>query len=317
MAIVDMNGDDKDDIVHFNNARNLNIEYQQAPNANFTNFNYGDLSTSNEWSTCIADVDQNGYNDILAGGAYNNIQILKANGSGSNYTASTLPSSNIFLQGSNFVDIDNDGWVDVFACHDDADSRNYRNTQDGNFVFDNSLINTTLPSGNSGNYASIWTDYDNDGDLDMYLSKCRQGVNDPTDPRRINLLYQNDGNNNFTEVGAAAGLRIGDQSWVADFADIDNDGDMDVFIINHFTSSLLFINNGDGTFTDITASSGMADDLDLFGIQSLFRDFDNDGFVDLIVTGTEHRLFKNNGNGTFSRLTNPFGINDIEMIKYS
>ncbi|MEL6866455.1 MAG: FG-GAP-like repeat-containing protein [Bacteroidota bacterium] len=313
MGIVDMNADGLDDIIRLNDARILNIEYQQA-DGSFSNFNYGTLSNRNEWSMCIADVDQNGYNDILVGGAYNDIRLLKANANGSNYSSSTLPNSSIFLQGANFVDIDNDGWVDIFACHDDAESRDYRNLQNGNFVFDDALINTNLPSGNSGNYASIWTDYDNDGDLDMYLSKCRQGVTSSADPRRINLLFQNDGNNNFTEVGAAAGLRYGDQTWSADFADIDNDGDMDCFMLNHYTPSLLLENNGDGTFTDITASSGLAPFLDLFGIQGLFSDFDNDGFVDLIVTGTEHRLFFNNGDGTFRNQSNPFTADQIESV---
>ena len=61
------------------------------------------------------------------------------------------------------------------------------------------------------------------------------------------------------------------------------------------------------------ASSGMtSDDLDLFGIQSVFRDFDNDGFVDLLLAGSDQRLFKNNGDGTFSRLPNPFTSNAME-----
>jgi len=314
IGIADMNGDEKDDIIHLSEGKNLHVEYQQAANAPFTTYSFGDISSNREWSLCIADADKNGFNDILTGGAYNNIKLLKANATGSAFTLSNLPSSNIFLQGSNFVDIDNDGWADIFACHDDDESRSYRNTGNGDFVFDDALINTTLPSGNSGNYASIWTDYDNDGDLDMYLSKCRQGVTDPTDPRRVNLLFQNDGTNNFTEVATAANLQFGDQSWSADFADIDNDGDLDFFVLNHYTASLLMENNGDGTFTDITAASGMAPDLELFGIQSIFRDFDNDGFMDLLVSGTEHRLFKNNGDNTFTNLANPFTTDWIESF---
>ena len=315
MGVADMNGDGLDDIVRLNEASDLSIEYQEATGAAFSNLSYGDIGSGSEWSLCISDVDRNGFNDLVVGGFYNDLKLLKASASGDSYTQSNLPNSDIFLQGSNFVDINNDGWIDVFACHDDAESHNYRNLGDGNFVFDNSLIDTSLPSGNSGNYASIWTDYDNDGDLDMYLSKCRQGVSSPNDPRRINLLFQNDGDNNFSEVGAAAGLRFGDQTWATDFADYDNDGDMDCFLLNHYTSSRLMENNGDGTFTDVTASSGMtADDLNLFGIQAIFRDFDNDGFVDLLVSGSEQRLFRNNGDSTFSRLPNPFTSNAMESF---
>ena len=319
MGIADMNGDGLDDIIRLNNARSLSIEYQEAANAAFSNFNYGSLAGGSEWSLCVGDVDGNGYNDLVVGGAYNNIKLLRANAGGTNYSESNLPSSNIFLQGSNLVDINNDGSLDIFACHDDDESRNYRNLGNGTFVFDNSLIETTLPLGsgfdptNSGNYASVWTDYDNDGDLDMYLSKCRLGTTSFTDPRRVNLLFQNDGSNNFTEVGQAAGLRFGDQTWATAFADYDNDGDMDCFVMNHYTPSYLMENNGDGTFTDVTATSGMTSgDLNLFGIQSVFRDFDNDGFVDLLLAGSDQRLFKNNGDGTFSRLPNPFTSNAME-----
>ena len=313
MGIADMNGDGKDDIVRLSEGSDLSIEYQQAPNAPFTNYWFGDLGSSREWSLCVGDVNNDGFNDLMAGGAYNELKLLTANSTGTDYSSVELPGGTIFLQGSNFTDIDNDGWLDIFACHDDDDSANYRNLGDGTFVFDASLIETEMSSGNSGNYASIWTDYDNDGDLDMYLSKCRQGVSSFSDLRRINRLFQNDGNNNFTEAAVAAGLSFGNQTWATDFADIDNDGDLDCFIMNHDSPSLMMENNGDGTFTDITTSSGLpAADLNFDGIQCAFRDFDNDGFVDLLVTGQEHRFLRNNGNSTFTLLANPFDFNDIE-----
>jgi len=319
MGVVDLNGDGKDDILRYNQANFLQVEYQNNPNQTFGHANVGSVSGGLEWSTCVADVDHNGFNDILVGGAYDNLKLLYNNGGGNNYNTQIIPSSNIFVQGSNFADIDNDGWADIFACHDDAESRKYRNNQNGTFTFTPSMINTTtVPfSDNSGNYASMWTDYDNDDDLDLYISKCRSGANNPNDPRRINMLFQNDGNNNFTEVADQAGLKIGAQSWVADFADIDNDGDLDVFVANHFDDCQLLVNNGNGTFTDVTASSGFLPALaadNVFAIQSIFRDFNNDGFVDLIFSGTQHHLFYNDGDGTFTQAPNPFGNNQIESL---
>ena len=315
MGIADMNGDNLDDIVRLKNARTLYIEYQQADGSTFGHYNYGNLSSNKAWSMCIADVDGNGYNDIFAGGSYNDLQLLKANSSGSAYTLTEITDPEIFLQGSNFADIDNNGTIDIFACHDDGLSAPFNNDGAGNFTHDIGLIDasSTVPSNNSGNYGSVWIDYDNDGDLDMYLSKCRIGVSNPMDGRRINMLFQNDGNNNYTDVAEAAGLRPLAQSWAADFADIDNDGDLDCFIANHDIVSQLYKNNGDGTFTDITASSGMSADLAAVpsGIQCVFDDFDNDGFVDLLYTSRNgaHRLFMNDGDLTFTVASNPFPDN--------
>lgn len=319
MGVIDMNGDGKDDIVQFNSAKTLRIQYQNGVNQNFTTYNFGQVSNNNQWSTAIADYDQNGFNDILSGGAYDNLKIISNNNGSNSYTSAILPNSNIFIQGSNFVDINNDGWSDIFACHDDAESRAYENYQNGTFSFNANLIRTatTPTSDNSGNYASMWVDYDNDGDLDLYISKCRGGVTSSADPRRINMLWQNDGNNNFNEVAGEANLKIGDQTWLTDFGDIDNDGDLDAIVINHGTGPNLMRNNGNGTFTEITAGSGLLPTLepqDFYGIQGFFRDFNNDGYLDLMVSGDNHYIFYNNGDGTFQNAPNPFSSNKIQSF---
>lgn len=316
VGVADMNADGKDDIVRYNQARNLNIHFQTTPNASFTSYSHGNVSGSFQWGMCIADYDHNGYNDVLSGGAYDNLRVIKNNNGVNSFSSYMLPSSNLFLQGVNFVDIDNDGWSDVFACHDDDESRPFHNDQAGNLIYTPNLIATeTVPvSDNSGNYASIWTDYDNDNDLDLYISKCRIGVSNDQDPRRVNMLWQNDGAGNFTNVSQEAGMKIGAQTWLTDFGDIDNDGDMDALVVNHYDNPNLMINNGDGTFTDMVVGSGLLPTLapnNYFGIQALFRDFNNDGFLDLIATGDEHFLFYNNGDGTFTEASNPFNSSDI------
>jgi len=319
MGVIDMNGDGKDDIVQFNSARNLRIQYQNGAGQTFTSYDVGQVSSRNQWGTAIADFDQNGYNDIMSGGAYDNLKIITNNNGNNSYSISTLADSNIFLQGANFADINNDGWADIFACHDDAESRAYENNQDGTLTYNRDLLRTfTDPSSdNSGNYASMWMDYDNDGDLDLYISKCRGGVTNSSDPRRINMLWQNDGNNNFTEVAGQANLKIGDQTWLSDFGDIDNDGDLDAIIINHGTGPNLMRNNGNGTFTEITEGSGLMPTLEpegFFGIQGFFKDFNNDGFIDLMVSGDNHFIFYNNGDGTFQNAPNPFNSNQIQSF---
>lgn len=308
IAVADMNGDGLDDIIRLDGTEDLFIDYQTGSGMSFSGFSFGPTFGS-QWSICIADVDGNGYNDILTGGAYNGLKLLRANAGGTNYTLDIINILPIFLQGSNFADINNDGHIDIFACHDDGLSHPYRNDGFGNFIYDTDLINpvSTVPSDNSGNYGSVWTDYDNDGDIDLYISKCRLGVSNPNDGRRLNLLFENDGNGNYQDVASSSGLLPMGQSWATDFADIDNDGDMDAFVLNHDILSGLYENNGFGLFTNITAQSGLSSDLLTagLGIQVKFADFDNDNFIDLLITsnGPTHLLFRNNGNTTFSNLT--------------
>lgn len=317
IAVVDMNNDGLDDIVRKNSSSNLEIEYQST-SGTFTKLELGNIGSL--WGFSIADVDQNGYNDIIGGGNYNAIKLFLANVDGTSYTVTNLGGPNIFVQNTNFADIDNDGDIDFFSCHDDGISSAYKNDGTGNFTYDLTLINavSTVSSDNSGNYGSIWTDYDNDGDLDMYLSKCRLGVSDVNDGRRLNLLFQNDGSGNFTDVAGAAGLLPLSQTWATCFEDIDNDGDLDAFMINHDKDSQIYINNGDGTFTDITASSGIVTELQdaEFGIQVIMEDFDNDTFVDILMTSTfssgNHYLFMNDGDNTFTPLASPFGSEIIQ-----
>jgi hypothetical protein len=194
----------------------------------------------------------------LSGGNFDGVRYAKSNASGTAYTQSTLSGYNLFLQGSNLADIDNDGDLDYFGCADTDVSGIWRNDGNGNFTYTGtSMIDMTPIQGDgSGNYGSTWTDFDDDGDIDLYISKCRQNVNDPTDHRRINVLYENDGNGNYTETGANYGLRIGAQSWTTDFQDIDNDGDFDAFITNHDVAPML-LENQNGQFVDIYDQSGI------------------------------------------------------------
>jgi PKD repeat protein len=313
MAIADMNGDGLDDIIRLDNRQFLFIEYQQPDTTAFISQFIADLGGV-KWGICIADVDRNGYNDILAGGQYTGLYLLKANASGTAYDLSVIDAPSIFLQGVNFADINNDGHVDLFACHEDGLSVPYRNDGNGGFSPDYSLILpiSTQPSDNSGNHGSVWVDYNNDGKIDLYISKNRLGVDDPLDPRRLNLLFRKNANNNYQESAPMANLQPLAQSWAADFADIDNDGDLDCFIINHESANFLLRNNGNGTFTDISGPSGMVTAFQGIGtgLQTKFADFDNDGFVDLLFTtiSGSHALMRNNGNSTFSRVNNPFNL---------
>ncbi|WP_084426763.1 FG-GAP-like repeat-containing protein [Aequorivita capsosiphonis] len=290
-AVVDMNGDFLDDVVSVT-ANNIQIHYQR-PNGGFLETNipttYADHTPS--WSLAAADYDKNGFTDLLYGGA-NGVTFMKANDTGTGFEEVSFPQY-VFSQRSNFVDINNDGHLDAFVCHDVAPSVYYINNGDGSFTFHQGDIGD-FDSG--GNYGSVWIDYDNDGDMDAFIAKCN--VNGDVNERSENQLYENDGAGNFVEVGEATGLKDNMQTWSATWADFDNDGYLDVFIGSsdgNFTHKLNR-NNGDGTFTDISETTGIHA-LTITGIENCSYDFNNDGYVDILSNGN---ILLNNGDLTFT-----------------
>ena len=154
------------------------------------------------------------------------------------------------------------------------------------------IENSTPTSGYAG---ASWVDYDNDGDIDLFVNK--------------DYLFQNDGTGNFTAVtdsgieGWATGLNNGN-SW----ADIDNDGDLDLALVNNGNNGV-YLNNGNGSFSKLT-SGEIAINLNAWS--AAWADYDNDGFVDLVATHPcgfigpcqNNWLFKNNGDTSFTAITN-------------
>ncbi len=201
----------------------------------------------------------------------------------------------------------------------DVTATNGSGSYGGWSVDKNTLFNTMTHPGNwgntndpnnSGNYGTVWTDFDGDGDLDFYIAKCRQSSSDPNDLRRIDQLFVNDGSYKFKEDAVSRGVANGWQTWTASFGDIDNDGDFDMIAINNDHASQIFENDGTGHYTELTASNVSTSGI--YPIESQFEDFDNDGFVDLLITGDDDYIYyKNNGNKTFTRINNLLSSNGI------
>ncbi len=165
-------------------------------------------------------------------------------------------------------------------------------------------------------------DYDNDGDLDIYLTAFRPFVQN--DPDTWSRLYQNDGSGKFLDVTIAAGLAkqktnvtpfditVGITSGVS-WGDYNNDGYVDLFLAND-GQDFLYKNNGDGTFTDVTSQAGVAGCEKCYSASALWWDFDNDSDLDIYISDyrTKNRYYINNGDETFSESANEFGIDDEE-----
>lgn len=314
VTVADMNGDGLDDIARLDDARDLYYELQRSAQTFNGVHAVSTASNSNCWSMVVADADNDGVRETLVG--YNgSVKYVKPNTALTSFPVVTLPNSNFFLQNMNFADIDNNGWADIFGCNDVGTSVMWGNNGSGAFPSTTAFFSpATYPaSDNSGNYGTVWTDFDNDGDVDFYVAHCRQGVNSPTDPRRINQLFINDGNNNYAlDSFDVHGLNIGAQTWTASFDDIDNDGDFDLFITNHDVSSQLLLNDGTGNFTDISSGSGLV--VNITPYQSKMADFDNDGYLDIMVSGDDSRVFHNNHDNTFTLLGSVFDNNSMNSF---
>lgn len=152
-------------------------------------------------------------------------------------------------------------------------------------------------------------DYDGDGRVDLYaVSKTEQS-----------RLFRNLGNWRFADVTADAGVAFPAGAWTqgAAFADIDNDGDLDLYVCRFNAANLLFINQGNGTFIEEAAAQGL-DVVDGSGMAA-FADYDRDGWLDVYLqtnalelearpTGQPDRLFRNRGDGTFEDVSARAGI---------
>ncbi|MFK7832251.1 MAG: FG-GAP-like repeat-containing protein [Winogradskyella sp.] len=313
IALVDLNGDFLDDVVSVS-ASNINVHYQVASGG----FNMANIATPNadfspNWSLAAGDFDRNGYNDLVYGGG-SGVTFMQANDTGTGYTEISGPDY-VFSQRSNFVDINNDGHLDAFVCHDVQANVYYINDGSGNLNFFQGQSPGVVPNGlgltpGGGNYGTVWIDYDNDRDMDLFIAKCRGGSTTIS----TNELWRNDGNGVFVNVADSNGWyntnypgvghdnssNLGDnvQTWSSAWADFDNDGDMDVYVgASSGTNgdSKLMRNNGDGTFTDVTAGSGVL--AAQMGIENAPADFDNDGYIDVLTNGD---ILFNNGDFTFT-----------------
>jgi hypothetical protein len=232
--------------------------------------------------------------------------------------------------GTAFFDYDNDGWLDIFVLSGSrfgdppakASNRLYKNNRDGTFT-DVTERAGLFRTGYA--YGVTVGDYNNDGYEDLFVTCWGQ-----------NILYRNNGDGTFTDVTREAGLlspvpRFG--SGCA-FVDYDRDGRLDLFVSNYllfdekaiprpdqtgacnylgvpvncgprglpYGRHSLYHNNGNGTFTDVTAASGIGKADGGFGLTVAAADFDNDGWPDIYVAcdSTPSLVFRNNHDGTFT-----------------
>ncbi len=297
MAVTDMNGDGLDDIAVLDYSKFLRVLYQNL-DGTFVGYDVGMISGSEQWGMAVADINNDGSKDMVSGGSGDGLHYMRITSPGVGELG-TANYVNMFMQNISVGDINNDGHLDVFGCHDNAAPVIWLFDPADQALHSNPYIDfsTNPASDMSGNYGSVMIDFDNDGDLDIFVAHCRQGLNDPADPRRWNALYVNDGTNHYTNQTDAFGLTNHNQSWSMDFGDWDNDGDLDAIVVNHDSPMQFYENDGTGHYTEIS-DGGL--NITGFLLQCHFEDFDNDGFLDIVIAGGSQFILHGNGDGTFN-----------------
>ena len=314
IGISDLNGNLLDDIFRINNTRDLQVDFQQSTGRFRTILSNLNFHDNQFWSIAAADLNNDGFLDII-GATFKGTNIRLSQTANGEFIIDTLDGVlPFFAQTTNFFDINNDGFTDLFICDDLDESKIWGNDGFGNLIPRNEWIDmtTTPPSDNSGNYGSVWTDVNGDGRMDLYISKCKGGVTSPQDPRRINALFLNMGGGEYLEAANELGLASGAQSWSADFADVRNIGYNDLFLINHDSPSVFYRNNGAGNYIEATSEVGINNYSR--HIQVKFFDLDNDGYLDLMFTGNGMSVYRNSGDGTFELMGNPFDQGSIHSF---
>jgi enediyne biosynthesis protein E4 len=234
--------------------------------------------------------------------------------------------------GLGFFDYDNDGWIDIFLVQgstlelrkkgENPRCALYRNRGDGTFE---DVTERAGISHRGWGMGVTFGDFDNDGWTDIYVTYLG-----------ANVLYRNNGDGTFSDVTEKAG--VGDPRWSssAAFGDYDGDGFLDLYVCNYIeidfddlpadgpgmfctyrgvpvmcgprglpgSADVLFRNNGDGTFTDVSQRTGVVDRDLLYGLGVVWTDLDNDGQLDLYVVNDDgpNYVFANQGDGTFKEI---------------
>jgi enediyne biosynthesis protein E4 len=294
-ADVDNDGDLDACVVTWHNQ--INYFYRNQGNGQFDHEASNVIGAGGTYSETASwgDYDKDGWVDLYitnSGGIKNN-KLFKNDGSGDFQLVTSVPpvAESDFSRSVDWIDYDLDGDQDIFVTNENNSKNSlYQNDGTGNFT---KITGFTVVESLKNSAGSSWGDIDNDGDFDLFVANWEN---------QNNQLFFNDGNGVFTPVMQGEIVNDGGCSFGSSFADVDNDGDLDLFVCNAFCTgenNFFYLNQGDGTFVKETSSAPATDQGWTFGCA--WGDYDNNGFMDLVLANCKNEnqsnaLYKNNGN---------------------
>ncbi len=248
------------------------------------------------------DYDDDGWTDLFVvrgDGGPNLLYRNKGDGTFEDLAATAEVDDTMLGCGATFADYDGDGDLDLLVTgFDNEASKLYSNDGDGTFTD----TSADLPLTRKNNVSSAFADYDRDGDLDVFVTHWTlpKVTHRPVDEH----LWRNNGNGTFSDVGLASGITAHqknhdtDKTFTPNFIDIDSDGWLDIAIASDFGDSQVFLNDGDGTFSNATDPAVITDQN---GMGATVCDYDFDGDLDWFVTSiydvptnaTGNRMYRN------------------------
>ena len=284
----------------------LDYMYHNEGNGQFALVQGGitDFAKASSGGYAWGDWDNNGYPDLLVTSYRAQQHFLSNQGNGlfvQVYDPVLLADGSASWD-ADWVDMDNDGWLDLQVFNASVGGagvgqRNFFYINHGSDGLFQKMVDTPLSDYVGQNVSAAWSDIDSDNDLDLYLTCWGQP----------NALFENLGNLQFTQIADAPMIHDQTVSIGCSWGDYDNDGDMDLYVINGVTNGNglerngLFQNQGDGSFVEITEGAIVTDLF--FGWCSSWVDVDNDADLDMVVANEYHQdvVYLNSGDGTFER----------------
>jgi len=262
-----------------------------------------------------ADYNNNGRPDMYVAQSLGSVLLQHDEGGEfTNVTTPALSLGNRIGRGVAWADYNGDGHLDLYVsayAASDNSSKLFRNNGNGTFtdVTTGALADTGVGRG------VAWADYNNDGWPDFYLVNGSQGGQHIINT--TNRLFRNNGDGTFTEVSEMAGVDDTNHGRGVCWGDFNNNGLFDMYVTNILWDGVgaenrLYMNNGDGTFTDVALEAGVQDAL-VSSRDCAWVDVNNNGLLDLHVVNitARNRLFLNNGDGTFTNVAPGTPLDDI------